>query len=379
MIDANGLVATNQRVIGTATSVEVQLTPSVKVAASVLAADPARDVAVLWIDPKVAASVRPVPLGCASAGEAAGRGRAGDLHDRRAAPRAEGHGVRHREPRGAARASCPTSSCRPAARAARSSPPAAAWSGSRRWTSEKDGQGAENSRVVRVDDVCDVVASAEKKMKDAVPPAARICPWSRRGGSPRSRSRRWRCGASGSLNPYQMSSPTSTSPSSRRCMLTGHPERAAACDAAIAARISATGPSTWRTVPPVLLVRVTPKMVESFWTTVARGAARRRAWRCRRSSTSRSGFSRMRAFCGDARSDADPPVQARTARLRDATRSTKVSTSFDPGALGPSCGSVKLVLYSEKEPEKGDTRVVDPKVLQQIWQDFAPFRPAEQK
>ena len=65
LIDANGLIATNQRVIGTATSVEVQLSPVVKVAASVLAADPVRDVAVLWIDPKVAASVRPVPLGCA--------------------------------------------------------------------------------------------------------------------------------------------------------------------------------------------------------------------------------------------------------------------------------------------------------------------------
>ena len=58
---------TNQRVIGTATSVEVQLTPTVKVAASVLAADRVRDVAVLWIDPKVLASVRPVPLACGDA------------------------------------------------------------------------------------------------------------------------------------------------------------------------------------------------------------------------------------------------------------------------------------------------------------------------
>ena len=47
---------------------------------------------------------------------------------------------------------------------------------------------------------------------------------------------------------------------------------------------------------------------------------------------------------------------------------------FDPDALGPQCGTVKLVMYSEKEPKKGDTRVVDPRVLQQIWQDFAPYR-----
>ena len=102
VIDAKGLIATNQRVIGTATSVEVQLTPDVKVAASVLAADPARDVAVLWIDPKVVASVRPVPLGCAQAAKP-------PVVDGQeiftiGAPlrRAEGHDVRNREPRGAA-------------------------------------------------------------------------------------------------------------------------------------------------------------------------------------------------------------------------------------------------------------------------------------
>jgi len=44
------------------------------------------------------------------------------------------------------------------------------------------------------------------------------------------------------------------------------------------------------------------------------------------------------------------------------------------GESGPECGNVKLVLYSENELEKGDTRVVDSKVLEQISQDFAPYR-----
>ena len=64
IIDSRGLVATNQRAIGAATSVEVQLTSTVKVAARVLAADAAKDVAVLWIDPRVITSVTPIPLGC---------------------------------------------------------------------------------------------------------------------------------------------------------------------------------------------------------------------------------------------------------------------------------------------------------------------------
>ena len=49
---------------------------------------------------------------------------------------------------------------------------------------------------------------------------------------------------------------------------------------------------------------------------------------------------------------------------------------FDPGALGPHCGSVTLVLYSAAGPEQGDSRVVDPKILEQIWQDFEPYRKA---
>lgn len=46
---------------------------------------------------------------------------------------------------------------------------------------------------------------------------------------------------------------------------------------------------------------------------------------------------------------------------------------FDPAALGPPCGAVKLTVYSEGEPDKGDARVVDQKVLQQITRDFEPL------
>src|SRR5262249_16919120 len=64
VVDAKGLIATNQRLIGASTSAEVQLTPAIKVAAAVVASDAQRDVALLWIDPKAIASVKPVPLGC---------------------------------------------------------------------------------------------------------------------------------------------------------------------------------------------------------------------------------------------------------------------------------------------------------------------------
>ncbi len=81
----------------------------------------------------------------------------------------------------------------------------------------------------------------------------------------------------------------------------------------------------------------------------------------------------MRAFCGETEVTPIHPFKLEQ-RVSDSDAINEGLYVFDPGALGPHCGTVKLVLYSEKEPEKGDTRAVDAKVLQQIWQDFAPYR-----
>ena len=67
VIDARGLVATSHQVVGASSSVEVQIGPTVKVSGRVLVADRENDVAVLWIDPAAIASIKPVPLGCGEA------------------------------------------------------------------------------------------------------------------------------------------------------------------------------------------------------------------------------------------------------------------------------------------------------------------------
>jgi hypothetical protein len=125
--------------------------------------------------------------------------------------------------------------------------------------------------------------------------------------------------------------------------------------------------------PPVLLIRATPKLVEGFWTTVARGAARTQGVSVPPIKRAKSGFSRMRAFCGDAEVTPIHPFKLEQ-RVSEKDTITEGLYVFAPDALGPHCGTVKLVMFSEKEPAKGDTRVIDPKVLQQIWQDFAAYR-----
>jgi hypothetical protein len=128
--------------------------------------------------------------------------------------------------------------------------------------------------------------------------------------------------------------------------------------------------------PPVLFVRVT-KMVEGFWTKVARGAAQTQGVALPAFKRIRSGFSRMRAYCGDA--EIAPIHPFKIERHVSETETVYEGLGvFDPGALAPSCGSVKLVLYSEKEPQKADTRIVEPRVVNLVWNDFAPYRNQQQ-
>jgi hypothetical protein len=81
----------------------------------------------------------------------------------------------------------------------------------------------------------------------------------------------------------------------------------------------------------------------------------------------------MRAFCGDAEVTPIHPFKLEQ-RISESDAIYEGLYVFDPGAFGPQCATVKLLLYSEKEPQKGDARVVDPQVVEQIWQDFAPYR-----
>ncbi len=94
-IGANGLIATSQRVVGNATTIEVQLSSTLKVAATVVGIDAERGRAILSIDPKAAAAVKPVTLEC---GQAQGPAAESEGHHHRidAAP-AEADDVGHHE------------------------------------------------------------------------------------------------------------------------------------------------------------------------------------------------------------------------------------------------------------------------------------------
>jgi len=379
---------TNQRVIGTATSVEVQFSPAVKVAASVLAADQGRDVAILRIDPGVVASLRPVPLGCAQTAKP---------------PVADGQriftiGAPLREQKGMASGTVsrvevhaiesdlilPSGSAGGPVFTA-----AGGVVGLTSFVDDNDRSRRGSSQVVRVDEACELVASAEKKMKDAPPPSATHLPVEPVRPFPVDAVKDTVQRRAGSLTPYQMPSSDFDVAFITPVLVYAaqyESEQARGRERRTNSRTLNAPPSVVRPltdfgnwseymadVPPVLLVRVTPKLVEGFWTTVARGAARTQGVALPPIKHFKSGFLRMRAFCGETEVTPIHPFKLEQ-RVSESDAIYEGLYVFDPAALGPHCGTVKLVLYSEKEPEKGDTRPVDPKVLQQIWQDFAPYR-----
>lgn len=379
LVDGRGVVATNQRGIDTAGPIAVQLTPSLKVAARLLAADAQKDIALLRINPQVVASIPPLSLGC---------GRA-------ASPPVEnGQGVSAieaplRQDKGsisgtvrAAGVAAITTSLSPSFGG--SGGPVFAASGDvlGLMSTLGDERRDPTAHVVPTADLCEVLSIAEGAMSEGLPPGPASLPVERRAapsGGP---------GAASAVTggPYTLASADFdvaliTPPMLRVDRSAGRrplPVRGAQASAPPAALVDPLSDfNNWSEyvldVPPVLLVRVTPKFVEGFWTRVARAAAYTQGVALPPIKRLKPGFLRLRAFCGDQEITPIHPFRIEQ-RVSESEAIYEGLYAFEPGAFAPSCGSVKLLLYSEKSPDKSETVIVDSKLVDQIWRDLSTSR-----
>jgi S1-C subfamily serine protease len=360
VVDARGLIVTNQRVVGTATSVEAQLAPDTRVKATVLGMDAVRDVAILWVNPSVVTSLKPLPLGCGQARPPVSNGR--ELYaigtDVTGQKRLTLGDVTGTGPR------LILSDLR-LARASTGGPVFAA-GGLVGFTTvdDRDADARSDARIVRIDQACEVIASAEKTMAEAMPPDATPLPLDPKPVAVSALNEAVKDRA-GSLSPYSMSSTDFDITFITPVHIYGARDQV---------RRPVMEFGNWSEYlaeyPRALLVRVTPKMAEGLWAKVARGAAMTQGMSLPAMKRAKAGFLRMRAFCADAEVTPIHPFVVEH-RLSETEAIYEGLYVFDPAALGLPCGAVKLTVYSENEPDKGDTRVVDQKVLQQIARDFA--------
>jgi S1-C subfamily serine protease len=388
LVDAKGLVVTNQRGIGAATSAEVQLTRERKVAARVLTADAERDVAVLWIDPVAVAGIPPVPLACAPAGKLPEEGaEVFTIGEPLRGEKDMTHGV----VRGVTPKEIATDFILPSGSAGGPVFTAGgAVVGLTSFVARPEETSQSEPRVVRVDDVCAVLAPAQQAMKTGQPPGGTLLPVEPMRPFPADALTGALERRRGSLAPYTLSSadfdialltpvvvyhelhaPTTIPRTTSKDTRSPKAELSFMRERMDFGAWSDYVSDIW----PALLIRVTPRFVEGFWTKVGRAAAQTQGVVLPPIERYKSGFVRLRALCGAVEVTPIHPFELER-RVSERATIDEGLYVFDPGALGPHCGTVTLVLHSAAGPEQGDKQVVDPKILEQIWQDFEPYRKA---
>jgi hypothetical protein len=91
----------------------------------------------------------------------------------------------------------------------------------------------------------------------------------------------------------------------------------------------------------------------------------------------------MRLLCADK--EVTPIDPGRSHReLRDPNDHTEGTTtegfySYEPDAISPNCGSVKLEIFSENAPHTPITRSIKPSTVERIWADMEPYRGMKDK
>ncbi len=381
VVDAAGLVVTNQQPIGAATSVEVQFSPVLKVTGQVIVTDAERDIAVVRIDAATAATVPSLPLAC---GEPQAVPAQGDEIFAIETPLREPTGtltgiVRRVATRvietdllpGRGGAGGPVFSTRGAVLGI---------------TSEGDERMRQNdadTRIVRTGELCAAVELARSRMAGAAAPASTPLPvepvtpfpTDGLGDGASLLARRPPFTAMSSGFDITFLTPVQVFGGLQQRVAAGG--RTMSAGAAWLRLRTATEFANWADyvadVPPLLFIRVTPKLVESVWAKLARGAAYTQGVALPPLARPSSGFSRMRVFCGDTPVTPVHPFVLRL-ELSDSETLSEGLYALSPDALSPACGSVRLELYAQKDPAKADTVTIDGTALDQIWADFAPYR-----
>jgi S1-C subfamily serine protease len=389
LIDAVGLLATSARAIGSAPAVEVQVSATLKVPGRVLAADHAKDVAVVRVDPAALGAAKPVPFDCESAA-------ASPLAFRQKVytigyPVPDAKSLTPGEIRRAEGRAIVTDLVVPDAAAGGPLFSAdGALAGLTTIVEDRDTRTSERVRVVPLADACTVIAAARSKLGSDQAPAAVHLPIEPSRGFPADALKNAPKGAAVNRTEYMASSPDFDIAFLTPPLIAGAQQQAQSTSrqAQVGGRVVNAQPAADRALadfanwsdyvaenPPVLMVRVTPRLVEGLWTKVARGAAITQGAYIPSLKHFKTGFLRMRAFCGDAEVLPVHPfvLEHQTSETESIDEGLYV---FEPDSLGPQCGTVKLLLYSNNAPEKADTRPIDPKVIQRAWQDFAAWRAA---
>jgi hypothetical protein len=355
-VDAAGLVATNYRAIGTATTVEVEIGSGdnrFKVPGQVVASERLTGTAIVRINPSVSSTMKAIDPGCGRTASAAVNYQqiittitAALLSDKdlvdgpvnRVTPQAIFADLRleHGSPGG------PVFS------------DTGELIGISALDEDAEGRRASEAWVVPLELACQTIAAASKNAAGPAPASTRLPI------DPAVKTATLREDKAAKTQP-----PALSSANFDIMLLTSPLAREAA---------SQNGPKSdfgnWseyvRRAPPVILIRVSPQFEESFWKLLARGAASTQGMALPPLKSFSSNFLKLQAFCGDKEV---LPIHPFVIEHQVPEKSGAIREGlyvFDPAALNAGCGNVRLVMFSEKDPQRADVRIIDGKLFQQV-------------
>ena len=382
VVDSRGLIATDARAVGTATVVEVQLASTVKVAARVLLPERSRDVAIIRVDPSFVAARPSLALACPpSQAPSLDDGQAiASITMPRVGERELVHGeVTALQPRRVQTdlrlsfggAGGPVFN------------DAGAVVGLTSMSTEPDSR-SDDPAVVPTVFICEALAASLPMLSGSEPPAATRLPVEPTRPYPAGTVEDVRRVATPSAAVPVMSSSDFdvafvTPPMVQRAQQKsgwtgGQIDRSPEVQARLG-RLTEFGAWSeyFSTLPAVLIVRVTPKMVEGFWKRLGREAAATQGAVLPPFKDFKTSFRQMRATCAGVQvTPIHPFVLEHRVTEKNVVREGLYV--FDPDAFGPQCGTVTLTLYSEAQPERADALTPTRAILDKIWNDFAPYR-----
>lgn len=373
LVDERGLVATSLRAIGDARSIEVQVSPTLKVMGTVIV--PAQgskttttDVAIVRVHPSAVEGVRAVPLVCDATAAAAATADADQyvvtvpLFGQKdidsslvVAAGAAGGPVFSGEGR-VVGLSSPSEAADPV-----------------------DLRGRIDVRVVGTARICEAVAPARAALAASAPPDGARRPVEPL-RQPKAMASAVAARGTFSLGAYQLSTSdfdlTFITPEVLTSVQGKGEWTGGRAEGLNGSRV-ATDFEHWTEyvaeAPPLLYVRVTPRLVEGFWMKVARGAASTQGAAIPPIKRLGPGFSHMRLMCGATEVTPMHPFRIRT-RVSETEAIDEGFYVFDPAAISPACGAVSIVLSSLKDPKKSETRTIDPAIVRRVSEDFASSR-----
>lgn len=132
---------------------------------------------------------------------------------------------------------------------------------------------------------------------------------------------------------------------------------------------------------PVLLIRATPKLRETGGSIFLRSlAASGGAYNVPAKMRFKADFYKMKLLCGSK--EVTPILPGKIAHVVDVHSGLVNATDatyeglyeYPADSIGPSCGHVTLTLYGERDPNKAFTKTLDEKSVTRIFEDFGPYQ-----